>query len=94
MKKLTLVVDERELSTVRAALYLLQEHVDALPEDLAEMMAEYGQPMTQVEIERLSHRLNEPASPTQDHADQEFLQAMRVVEVEGFSAEAIARGPA
>jgi hypothetical protein len=35
MKKLSLVVDERELSTIRAALLLLQEHVDALPEDLA-----------------------------------------------------------
>jgi hypothetical protein len=31
MKKLTLVVDERELRTIRAALLLLQEQVDALP---------------------------------------------------------------
>src|SRR5215213_7464198 len=46
MKKLTLVVDERELSTIRAALFLLQEQVDALPEDLAEMVARDGRPMT------------------------------------------------
>ncbi len=36
MKRLTLVVDERELSTIQAALLLLQEQVNALPEDLAE----------------------------------------------------------
>ena len=56
MKKLTLVVDERELSTLRAALLLLQEHVDALPEDLAEMTTTHGAPMTASEIEHLSLR--------------------------------------
>jgi len=92
MKKLAFVVDERELSTIRAALFLLQEQVDALPEDLAEMIAEHGQPMTQVEIERLSLRLGEPPSLTRDYADREFLQATRVIEIERFPAAAIARG--
>lgn len=58
MSTLTLVVDERELSTIRAALFLLQEQVDALPEDLAEMLYEHGPPMTEIEIERLSSRLD------------------------------------
>jgi hypothetical protein len=57
MKKLTLVVNERELSTIRAALFLLQEQVDALPEDLAESIAEHGSPMMEVEIERLTSAL-------------------------------------
>jgi hypothetical protein len=82
MKKLTLVVDERELSTLRAALLLLQEHVDALPEDLAEMTTTHGAPMTASEIERLSLRLHETARPVQDYAERKVPQAMRLVEVE------------
>ena len=58
MSTLTLVVDERELSTIRAALLLLQEQVDMLPEDLAEMLREHGPAVTETEIERLSHRLS------------------------------------
>jgi regulator of replication initiation timing len=94
MKKLTLVVDERELSTIRAALFLLQEQVDALPEDLAEMLAEHGPPMTEIEIERLSLRLDEQASPRTDSADQEFPRTKMVVEVERFTVASIAQGPA
>ena len=94
MKKLTFVVDERELSTIRAALFLLQEHVDALPEDLAEMIAEHGPPMTQIEIERLGLRLDEPTSRIRDSADQEFSQTKMVVEVERFTVASIAQGPA
>jgi hypothetical protein len=82
MKKLTLVVDERELSTLRAALLLLQEHVDALPEDLAEMTTTHGAPMAASEIERLSLRLRETARPIQDYAERELPQATRLVEVE------------
>jgi hypothetical protein len=93
MKKLTLVVDERELSTIRAALFLLQEHVDALPEDLAEMIVEHGKPMAVADIERLSLRLDKQAGQTRGSADQELPQATRVVEVERFTATAIARGP-
>jgi hypothetical protein len=84
MKKLTLVVDERELRTIRAALLLLQEHVDALPEDLAEMTATHGAPMTAAEIEHLNLVLRETTRPVRDHAERELPQATRVVEVERF----------
>ncbi len=57
MKPLTLVVDERELSTIQAALLLLQEQINALPEDLAEMMCEHGSPMTEKEVGKLARRL-------------------------------------
>jgi hypothetical protein len=92
MERRTLVVDERELSTIRAALLLLQEQVDALPEDLAEMLAEHGMRLTEVEIERLSLRLDEQANLTRDPAGQELPQTTRLVEVERFPA--IAQRPA
>ncbi len=57
MKPLALVVDERELSTIQAALLLLQEQISALPGDLAEMMCEHGPPMTEKEIGKLARRL-------------------------------------
>lgn len=84
MKKLTFVVDERELSTIRAALFLLQEQVDALPEDLAEMTTSHGTSMTASEIERLSLRLQETKKPLRDYAERELPQAARLVEVERF----------
>jgi hypothetical protein len=86
MTKLTLVVDERELSTIRAALLLLQEQVDALPEDLAEMLAEHGMPMTVSEIEHLSLHLDEQTNLTRDPAGQMLPQTTRLVEVERFPA--------
>ena len=89
MKTLALVVDERELSTIRAALLLLQEHVDALPEDLAEMTTTHGLPLAASEIEHLSLRLRETARPIHDYAERELPQATRVVEVERFSATAV-----
>jgi hypothetical protein len=82
MKKLTLVVDERELSTIRAALLLFQEHIDALPEDLAEMIAKVGKPMAGLEIERLSLRLDKQTIPTHDYAEPELPQVTNVVAVE------------
>jgi hypothetical protein len=88
MKKLTLVVNERELSTIRAALLLLQEQVDALPEDLAEMLAEHGMPMTAPEIEHLSHHLHETASPMRDYAGRELSDMTRVAAVERSPAAA------
>ena len=91
MQKLALVVDERELSTIRAALLLLQEHVDALPEDLAEMVAAHGAPMAVPEIEHLSFRLRETARPIRDYVERESLQATRVVEVERLPAIPIAQ---
>jgi hypothetical protein len=57
MSTLTLVVDQRELSTIQAALLLLQEQINALPEDLAEMIGEHGAPMTEEEIGNLSGRI-------------------------------------
>ncbi len=89
MTKLTLVVDERELSTIRAALLLLQEQVDALPEDLAEMLAEHGMPLTVSEIEHLSHCLHDTASPMRDYAGREVLEMTRVAAVERSPAAAI-----
>jgi hypothetical protein len=92
MKTLTLVVDERELSTIRAALFLLQEQVDALPEDLAEMIAAHGMPMEVPEIERFSLRLRETAKPIRDYAERELPQATRLVEVERFPSMIIPLG--
>jgi hypothetical protein len=93
MTKLALVVDERELSIIRAALLLLQEQVDALPEDLAEMITTHGPPMPASEIEQLSVRLHETARPIRDHAERELPQAARVVEVERFPAISIPHRP-
>jgi hypothetical protein len=92
MKKLTLVVDERELSTIRAALLLLQEQVDALPEDLAEMIAAHGMPIAASEIEHLGLRLRETARPIRDYADEELPQATRLVEVERFPSMEVPQG--
>ena len=89
MKKLTLVVDERELSTIRAALLLLQEHVDSLPEDLAEMLTAHGKPMTASEIEHLSLHLDEAASPTRDYASRELSEVTKVAAVKRTHAAAI-----
>ncbi len=63
MTRLILVVDERELSTIRAALFLLQEQINALPEDLAEMMGDGGAPMTEREVGRLAQRLGSESEP-------------------------------
>ncbi|MCB5176458.1 MULTISPECIES: hypothetical protein [Microvirga] len=57
MSTLTLLVDDRELSTIRAALLLLQEQADMLPEDLAEMVRENGPALTDTEIRQLTSRL-------------------------------------
>jgi hypothetical protein len=82
MKTLTLVVDERELSTIGAALLLLQEQVDVLPEDIAKMVAAHGMPMEVPEIERLSFRRHETERPRLDYAERELQQATGLVEVE------------
>ena len=89
MKKLTFVVDERELSTIRAALLLLQEQVDALPEDLAEMIAANGKAMTVAEIEHLSLRLDEATSPTTDYLQQAYSHFDCAVEVKRLPGGAV-----
>jgi hypothetical protein len=94
MSKLTLVVDERELSTLRAALLLLQEQIDALPEDLAEMIGQHRPPVTASEIERLSLRLDSQTNLTRDYADQKFPHPKRMVEVDRFPVAAAIRNSA
>lgn len=63
MKELTLFVDQRELSTIRAALLLLQEQIDVLPEDLVEMLRQDGSPLSEAELEELSQRLKAGRDP-------------------------------
>ena len=91
MNKLTLVVDERELSTIRAALLLLQEQVDALPEDLAEMMGERGPSMTEKEVGRLARRL---AADQSESALAVLTRSRRrvVVEVERSAGSPLSTG--
>jgi hypothetical protein len=93
MTKLALVVDERELSIIRAALLLLQEQVDALPEDLAEMITTHGPPMPASEIEQLTFRLHETVRPIRENAERELPQATRIVEVERFPAISMPQRP-
>ena len=57
MTTLALVIDERELSTIEAALLLLQEQINALPEDLSEMMRKSGVPLSETEVGRLAQRI-------------------------------------
>ena len=80
------------MRTIRAALLLLQEQVDALPEDLAEMIAAHGMPMAVPEIERLSLRLHETARPIRDYVEGELPQAARLVEVERFPSMTVPQG--
>lgn len=68
MKELTLFVDERELSTIRAALLLLQEQIDVLPEDLVEMLRQHGSPLNETELEGLSQRLKADRDPANSYA--------------------------
>jgi hypothetical protein len=82
MSKLTLFVDERELSTIRAALLLLQEQIDALPEDLAEMIERHRPAVTASEIEQLSVRLDRQTSTARGYAVREFLNVNTVVEID------------
>jgi hypothetical protein len=78
MSTITLVVDKRELSTIRAALLLLQEQIDALPEDLAEMMCEHGPPMSATEIDNLISRVGK--------GQEEPLRLEMRAEVERFQS--------
>ena len=94
MKKLTLVVDERELSTIRATLPLLQEQVDALPEDLAEMLAAHGRAMSVLEIEQLSLRLDRLKRLPSDYPQPAYSPLDRTVEIERLSGGAVPQRPA
>ncbi len=81
MKRLSLVVDERELSTIQAALLLLQEQVNALPEDLADTLSEHGPAMTEKEVGKLARRLHLSWEP-RGHAAGERSSGLSLVEVE------------
>jgi hypothetical protein len=89
MNKLTLVVDERELSTIRAALLLLQEQIDALPEDLAEIIGNHRSPVTASEIEQLNARLDRQTSAKRGYVDREYLTVNTVVEIDRAAAAAV-----
>ena len=91
MNKLTLVLNDRELSTIRAALLLLQEQIDALPEDLAELLEDHRSPVTASEIEQLSARLEKQTSTTRGYAIPEYLNVNTVVEIDRASAAAVFR---
>ena len=78
MTTLTLVVDERELSTIRAALLLLQEQIDALPEDLAEMLMEHGPPLTETDVGAFAQRI----ATQQRHLEADLPRAETRVEIE------------
>ena len=82
MSEFTVVVDERELSTIRAALLLLQEQIDALPEDLAEMIGRHRSPVTASGIEQLSVRLDAQTSIARGYAVREYLNVNTVVEID------------
>jgi hypothetical protein len=93
MSTLTLVVDDRELSTIRGALLLLQKQVDMLPEDLAEMMREHGPAMTETETGQLSSRLGQRREESEDHFGEECSRMEALAEIERFSRAAFIPKP-
>jgi hypothetical protein len=76
---MTLTVDRRELSTIIAALLLLQEQMPFLPEDVAEMLTAHGQPVTEDEIGDLISRLQdtEPADRFERAVTANLVSAVR-----------------
>ena len=82
MSTLTLVVDQRELSTIQAALLLLQEQINALPEDLSEMMNEQGAPLTEMEVGELARRISMRRRPLESLSQVGLPRAETVVAIE------------
>jgi hypothetical protein len=82
MKTLALVVDERELSTIEAALLLLQEQINALPEDLSEMMSEPGAPLTEIEVGELARRISMRRRPLENLSPVGLPRAETVLAIE------------
>jgi len=82
MKTLALVVDERELSTIKAALLLLQEQINALPEDLSEMMSEQGAPLTDIEVGELARRISLRRMPLERPSQVGLPRAETIVAIE------------
>jgi hypothetical protein len=65
MNVLPLRIDKRELSTIVAALLLLQEQIDSLPEDLWDILHEHGPAFTVEQIDELVSRLSPGISAEQ-----------------------------
>jgi hypothetical protein len=82
MKALALVVDERELSNLEAAPLLLQEQIDAMPEDLSEMMSEPGTPLTEIEVGELARRISRRRRPLESLSQVGLPRAETVVAIE------------
>ena len=82
MKTLALVVDERELSTIEAALLLLQEQINALPEDLSEMMSEHGAPLSEAELEKLVRRIVVSQRRSDSGLEADVPRAEMLIEIE------------
>jgi hypothetical protein len=91
MKTLALVVDERELSTIEAALLLLQEQISALPEDLSEMMSEHGAPLTEAEVEKLVRRITVSQRRSDSSLEADVPRAEMLVEIETTAELDLAR---
>jgi len=91
MKTLTLVVDERELSTIEAALLLLQEQMNALPEDLTEIMCEHGAPLSEAEVGKLVRRIVGGERRPDDSLEADVPRAEMLVEIETAAELDLAR---
>lgn len=89
MTTLALELDERELSTIQAALLLLQEQIDALPEDLSEMLSQHGLPLTETEIERLADRIAMRQVPSASRSEADLTPSRTLVEVEPVGVPAL-----
>jgi hypothetical protein len=90
MNTLTLVVDERELRTIEAALLLLQEQINALPEDLSEMLRQFAAPMTEAEVERLARRIATHQPRPESAWEADLPRGETLVEIERAGAPVFA----
>jgi hypothetical protein len=90
MRTLALEVDERELSTIEAALLLLQEQINALPEDLSEIMSDHGAPLTEREIGELARRIERRQERAASRSQADLPRAETLVEIKRAAAPALA----
>jgi hypothetical protein len=90
MTTLALVLDERELRTIEAALLLLQEQINALPEDLSEMMRNFRAPMTETEVGSLARRIATYQPRPESAWEADLPRGETLVEIERAGAPAFA----
>jgi hypothetical protein len=88
MRTLALEVDERELSTIEAALLLLQEQINALPEE--EIMSDHGAPLTEREIGELARRIERRQERAASRSQADLPRAETLVEIKRAAAPALA----